>query len=474
MVFDKVFDRFIDDSAASVMLRGALENVLSAKRLDELFSKHAMRQVVGELLFSTCADVMSSVVCAIQPSVNAAYRCQNRKERISVSVQSVYNKLAGIEPQVSEALVRETAIDLAVIRSRIGELKKGPLPGYAVRIVDGNHLAGTEHRLQELRSLGAAALPGHTMPILNPHTELIEDILVCEDGHANQRTMHDQLLGKVDSRQCWIGDSHFCTKKTLFGIKRKRAYFLIRQHSSLQGELLGRRRKLGRVSTGVLYEQQMSIGQDDQTMVVRRLTIVRNKPTKKGNKEVHLVTNLPQKVSGAKAANAYLSRWTIESAFCKLATTLRSEINTLGYPDAALFGFCVGVVLYNTLAVVIASLEAAHPLPKVEDDDEDVVKSPRYSYYYLADELSGVWRGMEIAIPSEAWKKAFADLTPIQLANKLLWLAKHVDPKQFHTNPYRTKKSKRSKTKSGNRGNHVSTHREIEKRINPERPKMTA
>ena len=464
MVFHEVFDRFIEDSPVSVMLRGALENVLSPEKLDATFEEHAVRQVAGKLLFSTCAELMASVVCTIQPSVNAAYRARACKNQISVSVQSVYNKLAGLEPQVSESLVQRTASDLTVVRRKIGGLKAGPLSGYEVRIADGNHLAGTEHRLQELRDLGAAALPGHTIPVLNPHTELIEDVLVCGDGHANQRVLFARLLEKVEPNQCWIADSHFSTKNILFGIKLRRAYFLIRQHSLLQGQLLGRRRKLGRVSTGTLYEQRLQITDAEQVLVVRRLTIVRDKPTKKGDKEIHLVTNLPQKVSGAKAAEAYLSRWTIESAFCKLATNLRSEINTLGYPDAALFGFCVGLVLYNTLTVVLAALEVAHPLPQVEEDDENVVKYRRYSYYYVADELGHVWRGMEIAIAPEHWEEAFADLTNTQLSKTLLWLAKRVDPKRFYTNPYRTKKGKRKKTKSGNRGNHVSTKRELDKR----------
>lgn len=462
MTFKKVFDRFIEDSPISVMLRGTLENVFAAEKIDGLFHENAVKQVTGELLFSSCADVMALVVAGTRPSVNAAYRAE--RKQISVSVQAVYDKLSGIEPLVSEALVRQTASDLAEVRQALAPPCAGPLPGYEVRIVDGNHLAGTEHRLLELRGLGAAALPGHTLPILNPHTELIEDVLVCEDGHANQRTMFDRLLEKVSRKQCWIADSHFCTKKMLFGISGRQAYFLVRQHGSLQGEWMGRRRKVGRTSTGVLYEQKMRITDGDDELIVRRLTIRLDKPTQKGEEEIHLLTNLPQKVKSKKIAEAYLSRWTIETAFCKLATVLRSEINTLGYPDAALFGFCIGVVLYNALTVVLTALTVAHPLPEVEEDCQNTVKSPKYSYYYLSDELSGVWRGMEIAIAKKYWTEAFSGLTPKQLAKKLLWLAKRVEPEDFYTNPYRKKKTRPKKTKSGNRGNHVSTQRELNKR----------
>ena len=41
------------------------------------------------------------------------------------------------------------------------------LPGYRVRILDGNHLAATEHRLKELRLTWAAPLPGTVLAVLD-------------------------------------------------------------------------------------------------------------------------------------------------------------------------------------------------------------------------------------------------------------------------------------------------------------------
>ena len=42
------------------------------------------------------------------------------------------------------------------------------MPGYPIRILDGNHLAGTEHRIKELRALRAGALPGQALVVLDP------------------------------------------------------------------------------------------------------------------------------------------------------------------------------------------------------------------------------------------------------------------------------------------------------------------
>ena len=53
-------------------------------------------------------------------------------------------------------------------------------------------------------------------------------------------------------------------------------------------------------------------------------------------------------------------RWTLETAFQHLEAYFHSEINTLGYPKAALFGFCLALVAYNMLAVVMAALASGY------------------------------------------------------------------------------------------------------------------
>lgn len=39
---------------------------------------------------------------------------------------------------------------------------------------------------------------------------------------------------------------------------------------------------------------------------------------------------------------------------------MRCEINTLGYPKAALFAFCLAASLSNVLSVIRAALHAVH------------------------------------------------------------------------------------------------------------------
>ena len=46
MVFERVFQPFLESSPVSVMFRGTLEHVLSAERLDRLFADHAQKHGV--------------------------------------------------------------------------------------------------------------------------------------------------------------------------------------------------------------------------------------------------------------------------------------------------------------------------------------------------------------------------------------------------------------------------------------------
>ena len=100
-------------------------------------------------------------------------------------------------------------------------------------------------------------------------------------------------------------------------------------------------------------------------------------------------------------AELYRRRWTIETAFQELEATLNGEINTLGYPKAALFAFCVALVAYNVLSTLKAALRSVH--------GEEV--ADEVSGYYVADEIAGTHRGMMIAIPKDEWV-VFHEMSP--------------------------------------------------------------
>jgi hypothetical protein len=103
-------------------------------------------------------NLMSLVVCGVYPSLHAAH--QALAEKISVSVTSVYNKINGIEPSTCVCLVREIAGQMEATIRHLNATIPDLLPGYRVKIIDGNAIAASEHRLKELRQISSAPLPG--------------------------------------------------------------------------------------------------------------------------------------------------------------------------------------------------------------------------------------------------------------------------------------------------------------------------
>jgi hypothetical protein len=455
MVFNVVMDRFVEQSPASVMFRGTLENVVTRKLLDEIFAKTARRQHPSELLFSSIVDLLAMVATGSRKSVNDAYRA--KKEQFTVSVKAVYAKLNGVETEVSRQMVRQTAERMREVVRRLAPRHPPLLRGYHTKIIDGNHLAATEHRIEELRTIGSGPLPGLALVVLEPDRMLVSDVFPCEDGHAQERRILPQVLPTVAPNDLWIADRNFCTTGYLFGIAKRGAAFLIRQHKqTLHYELLGERRKIGRCPKGMIYEQKMRLLDDKgQAKEVRRVTIELKTPTRDGETEIHLLTNLPAKAANARSvANLYLHRWTVEKAFHELDQALYGEIKTLGYPGAALLSFCVALLAYNVISVVKSAMAAVHG---------NEAKRETISGYYLAGELAAAYHGMMIAVPPPEWTRHFASLTPGELASMLKTLAAKIRPERFRKN-IRSPKKPPPKRSSAKHHPHVSTARILAQR----------
>jgi IS4 transposase len=470
MVLEKVFERFARYSPVTVMMRGIMEYTLPPERLDELFREHAERQYEDELLFSTVVDTLALAVNGVRKSVNSAYLAS--REDFTVSVTALYDKLQGVETPVSQAIVRESAARLRPVVQALGLQAASLLKGYRVKILDGNHLTGTDHRLTETRRLHSSPLPGQALVVLDPQLRLLIDVFPCEDAYSQERSLLGEVLTTVEALDLWLADRNFCTTGFLFSVRDQLAFFLIRQHgSTLCGKkLLDSKREMGRCEKGLVYEQMMEIrnpAQSDperQIMLVRRITIVLDEPTTDGETEIHLVTNVAQEHADAiTLAQMYRQRWNIESAFQEVEQALRSEVNTLCYPKAALLAFCVALLTYNVLSAMKTAMHCGHRDPSLLKD---------LSGYYLAEEISATYRGMMIAIEPCHWTNAFSQLTAQELAELLKQLAKNVDVSRYKKNKRGPKKPPPKRT-GGLREKHVSTARLIDQRSDQNK-KVTA
>jgi IS4 transposase len=447
MLLDPIFAPFVKERPICVMARAVLERLLDAPRIDGLFARTAQHQYTRELMFSSLVQMMREVVLGVHPTVHAAY--QAHREAIGVSTTALYNKLDRVEPGVSAALVRDAAELAEPVVKALGASHPRWIPGYQIKVLDGNHLSATAHRLKALRGTWAAPLPGQALVVLDQQRMLITDGMLSEDGHAQERSMIPQVLDLVEAEQLWIEDRNFCTLGLMFGIEHRGAGFVVRQHGQLQGELLGRAKRTGATRSGPVYEQAMQVRDPatGETMRIRRITIKLKVATRDGDTELHILSNVPSgRASATQLARVYGKRWSIETAFFEITTTLSCEINTLGYPKAALFTFCLALVAYNAVSLIKAALRCEHGRQKVNNE---------VSGYYLALEIGRTYDGMMMAIPAPHWA-FFRDLSDQEFADALRELASSVALSKYQKHPRGPKKKPPERTPYQN-GNHVST-----------------
>jgi len=214
---------------------------------------------------------------------------------------------------------------------------------------------------------------------------------------------------------------------------------------------------IGKIETGSVYEQLIVVPDETgKEYTFRRIRVNLKHETRDGDTDICIITNLSRSVANGKMiARLYRDRWTIETAFQHLAEYLNSEINTLGYPRAALFGFCVALVAYIIMSVVKAALGSVHGVDFIEKN---------ISGYYVANEIEGVYLGMMIVVANNEWT-VFRDMSPSQLVRLLKSLAGKVKLSKYQKHPRGPKKPQPKRVAMKNKP-HVSTARILAARKN--------
>ena len=127
---------------------------------------------------------------------------------------------------------------------------------------------------------------------------------------------------------------------------------------------------------------------------------------------------------------------------------LEGEIDTLGYPRAALLGFGVALATYNILSTVQAALRGAFGIEKVQEE---------VSGFYIANEVRATTPGMAIATDRDDWER-FQAIQPAKFARQLVRWASLVKLPKFKRHPRGPKKPVPKRTRFADKG-HVSTAR---------------
>jgi hypothetical protein len=183
--------------------------------------------------------------------------------------------------------------------------------------------------------------------VYDPASGLVTDVVPCEDGHAQERSLFRTLLQTAQAGEVWIADrNNFCTREFLTELDGRGAFFVIREHQGLPFEIVNSLGAEHRLDTGRVAEQRIGlVDTHAQVHKCRRLRLKLNEATRDGETLLYIVTNLPRHTASTDCVSTlYQKRWRLETAFQHIEAYFHSEINTLGYPKAALFGFCLALV----------------------------------------------------------------------------------------------------------------------------------
>ena len=444
MSLPNTFRPFVEGAPCAVITRLAVEYLVDDETLGMLFTEYATTQYEREVTLTNLVNVMLDVTCGTRRSPRAAFLA--RTDQIAVSLSAFYGKLNRTELGVSEAVVAHTGQKASQLIRALKGLDTEPISGFSSYVLDGNMLTGTEHRLKPLRNTRAAALPGKSLAVYEYATGVVTKVVLWEDAHSQERALLPDL--QIEAGIHLIADRNFCVPAFLLRIRRSRSFFTIRHHrSTFPLEHVGKVRRCGRCETGMVSEQTIRIEDDaGQVFFWRKITLELDKPTRDGETEIVLISNLPPRVKATTIATAYRERWTIEQHFQRLTDWLHCEVPTLGYPRAALFAFAMSLVAANALAILIAAIRAVHGHEAADN----------LSYSALVDEVGGNYRGMMLALPAHRWSFIHR-YTKSQTARLMRVIARHTNLRLLTKSRRGPKKPRRTPNCKNIR--HLSTHR---------------
>lgn len=443
----ELFAKFSQTAPFAVLTRCVAQHFISSE-LDDVFEAQRGGQYRREVAFSAIALAVADVALNFSENFNQAYRAH--RATLAIAVTSFYDKIKATRTSVSEAVVSASAAKAAALQDALDYRPWQILSGYNVVAFDGNHLAKTDKRLGVLHEVTGAPLPGTVVARYDLQRELFERAYLLEDAHAQESSTCGRIVDDLQPRDVVVADRHFCIVAFLAGIAARKAQFAIRQHGRLQGVLRGKRRRIGRGGSGMVSEQALRLSADPQALVVRRVTVELDEPTRDGATAIHILTNLPAAVDAKTVAEIYRLRWEEETAFHRLQMTLTCELASVGHPRAALLLFCMAMVAYNMRQVVFAALSAEH-------DDQAIAD---LSHFHVSVEIARYTEGMSIALDEAAW----AELIPTRLTGFAKFLrrtARAIDLAKYKKNPRGPRKKKPLRSRNV-KSTHVSTAKRLQ------------
>ena len=387
------------------------------------------------------------------PSVHELTRVLAREDllwcrAVKVSQQALSQRFWEFPAEPFERVFQDL---LPVMASRWQARQHRPLPKSVeqalssferIWIADGSTLEALFRKLKSLESAQVGQLAGKMMVVMDLVTRLPVHLWVESNPYAHDTTFGERLKAQIKPRTLLILDRGFWDFHLFEDLMTQSAAFITRLKAKAALEVLQPLSK-----SPWHRDSVVRLGKGYQGNPILTLRLIEVRVGKQWHTYLTSVLD-PEVLPPGVVADLYQRRWRIETLFQVVTENFEGEIQTLGYPPAALFSFCMALVAYNLLATVKAALRAVHGAGKVEAG---------LSWYYLVEDVQATYRGLSIAIEPDYWQQ-WRDFSTPQLAHHLLELAAQVNLKTFLKQP-RSPKRKKPPLIVDRNHRHLSTQR---------------
>lgn len=442
-------------SSLTVLVRGTIGRFLAPPVLAELHRRAHSSNYEEHITHEALLAIMLDAVIGTQPSPHAAMLA--RRDEWTGSLQALYKKFERVDPNFATHLVSHTASEIRPLMQRKPTTGRDPL-WRQTKVIDGTMPDGSEHRLGVLRRLKAAGLPANFVIVYDLASGLCERVAASEDAYTNERTLAEPLLEQAAPGEIYLGDRGFCTTRLIGCLDRRQAFFVFREcDGKVRLDQETPEKPRGRCSTGRVWESQVRLCETkgEGTWTLRRIHLLLDKPTQRGETEIWLLTNLPPRYKARAIADQHLRRWEVERHFYHIKCDLRGEMPRLGQPRAAIFAMCAALAAGNVLALVKHLAARQH--------GKTSAVPAKLSPYYLVLEISHSYRAIEALTTAQDWRR-IANLSPADFLKWARKLAAAIDWTKYpvHSRGPKQRPPPRFKDKR----NHHSTHRLLTKKKN--------
>ena len=336
-----------------------LRHVADDDFLAELFDRHRGTGSEQKVTFSVLVRLVADALTVYAGSGRKSFHQAREAGWLQATDEAVYGKLRRVRPELSQALLRDTAQRLRQVLPPGSDQSVPPaLRGYRVLVVDGKKLKSLPKLLKPLRPVRGKLFGGKVLVGLLLNEGLVVAMHATPEGEANDAPLLPGLLEQCaahcSGRLLYVADRQFCDLKIPHRIAAAGQNFVIRFTRKMK--FYPEQEQFFQDAQGRPVRDALGwLGRprDPRRRYVRQITLTRD-----GDEDVTLITNL---LDGAAAPaeqvlELYLARWSIERVFQQVTEVFQLQAFLGASPQAAIFQFALCTLLYNVMQVLRATI----------------------------------------------------------------------------------------------------------------------